>query len=438
MKCGFYELDITPPLGSIIPGAFAARYADEVLDNLFVRAFVAKNGTKTLAVAIIDACGITLDVTEAVRKRVASASDILPEDVMVMATHTHGGGPTLNWGEQVVRNPEYIKFISEKAADAIVLANKKAAESELYFGREELTDVSFIRVYELKGGRLKTNPNGEEINEIVKPTSTIDPEVYVLAVKQNDSFVGAIVNFANHPATVATNQITGDYISTLSYEMKKIYGEDFITLFINGACGNINHINPFDTETRVKGRYWTVGAKVAEKAVSAISNASPMTDETLKSNIETISVRFRKPDKAQLLAAKDWFDSLGDELIDSEPGKTDGLKYMETFFALQTFWSMADKRTQRDVQLQLFKIGECYIFGAPAQLFVEYGKKIKQACTGNCFVSAFATDYCGYVPTPECMKEGVYEARLATSSCLEPAAGDKIADALIDMHHKMN
>ena len=47
-------------------------------------------------------------------------------------------------------------------------------------------------------------------------------------------------------------------------------------------------------------------------------------------------------------------------------------------------------------------------------------------------------DYCGYVPTPECMKEGVYEARLATSSCLEPAAGDKIADALIEMHHKMN
>ena len=27
MKCGFYELDITPSLGSIIPGSFEARLA---------------------------------------------------------------------------------------------------------------------------------------------------------------------------------------------------------------------------------------------------------------------------------------------------------------------------------------------------------------------------------------------------------------------------
>ena len=32
MKCSFFELDITPPLGSIIPGDFAARYASEILD----------------------------------------------------------------------------------------------------------------------------------------------------------------------------------------------------------------------------------------------------------------------------------------------------------------------------------------------------------------------------------------------------------------------
>lgn len=50
-----------------------------------------------------------------------------------------------------------------------------------------------------------------------------------------------------------------------------------------------------------------------------------------------------------------------------------------------------------------------------------------------CFVSAFANDYCGYVPVPECMREGVYEARLATTSALESSAGEKITDAVSEI-----
>ena len=50
---------------------------------------------------------------------------------------------------------------------------------------------------------------------------------------------------------------------------------------------------------------------------------------------------------------------------------------------------------------------------------------------GHAFVSAFANGYCGYVPTPECMVPGVYEARLAPTSALEPAAGDKLTEAVI-------
>lgn len=437
MKCGFFELDITPPLGSIIPGSFGARYSDEILDPLFVRAFVAQTAEKIVAVATIDACGVTKDVTDAIKDRVSSMTPIKPEDVLVMATHTHGGGPTLNWGEEIVTDSTYLKDLTQKTADAIYMAYKKAADSELYFGKEELTDCSFIRVYELKDGSLKTNPGFDNADKILKPCSTIDPDVLVLAVKQNDNFVGAIVHFTNHPATVATNQITGDYISALAAELKNIYGSSFVTVYVNGACGNINHVNPFDRASCAKDIYRTEGIKIAKKVESAISKSEVMADETLDSSTETIYVKFRKPDANQLAEAKKLFENMGDKLIDSTPHSDDMLAYIETFFALQAFWAMSDKRTQRDVFLQIIKIGSCCIFGVPAQIFVEYGKKIKSSCDCNCFVSAFSNDYCGYVPTPECMKPGVYEARLATTSCLEPAAGDKITDSIIDMYKKL-
>ena len=111
---------------------------------------------------------------------------------------------------------------------------------------------------------------------------------------------------------------------------------------------------------------------------------------------------------------------------------------MDTFFALQTFLIQADKRTKRTLELQVFKIGKCYVFATPCQMFVNFGKKVKKACGEYCFVSAFANDYAGYVPTPECMKEGVYEATLAPTSALEAAAGDIVTDELIEMYNKLN
>ena len=60
---------------------------------------------------------------------------------------------------------------------------------------------------------------------------------------------------------------------------------------------------------------------------------------------------------------------------------------------------------------------------------------MKAACKGLAFVSAFANDYYGYVPTPECMVPGVYEARLAPTSALEPAAGDILTDGMIDLYN---
>lgn len=430
MNCGFFELDITPCLGSVIPGSFEARISDEILDPLYVRATVFDNGEKTLAIAVIDACGITCDITERIRESVALKTDIGKNDIMVMATHAHGGGPTLTWGEEVVRDENYLDFVVKKTTDAICSAYKKIQPSELFTGSAQLNDISFIRVYKMKDGSLKTNPSPKSTDDIDCSTTEIDPELLVLAVKQQDRFVGAIVSFATHPATVATTQITGDYISILCKELKKVYGPDFVTLFINGACGNINHLNPFDSKTREKDRYITVGKAIADSVQSAIQSAKPTDDDTICTAQSVIDIKYRKPSKEYLLWAKEVFDALGDSLIDSRP-KTKG--YQNTFFAQQAFLIMADKNTVSKVELQLFKIANCYIAGTPAQLFVEFGKKIKKAVGKLCFVSAFANDYCGYVPVPECMKDGVYEARLCKTSCLEADAGDKIVDGIVKL-----
>ncbi|MBR6729006.1 MAG: neutral/alkaline non-lysosomal ceramidase N-terminal domain-containing protein, partial [Clostridia bacterium] len=438
MKCGFFEMDITPPFGSIIPGGFGARLADEVIDPLYVRAVAMQAEGDSAAIAVIDACGITMELTERIVARVTSLLPLKPESVMIMATHTHTGGPTLNWGEEVKIDPVYIDFLVSKTSDAIVSAWNSAKESELYFGKEQLHDVSFIRVYKMKDGSLLTNPGPKRADLIDAPYTTIDPDVFVLSVKQDNRFVGAIVNFACHPAIVSikhNKSISGDFISVLSNELKQLYGPDFVTLFVNGACGNINHLNPFDEETRKDERERVIGQKLAQAASSAMSDAKILKGE-ISAVSKTIEVGLRKPTEEQLIKAKRLFDSLGDDLIHFNPRTSNN--YIEFFFALQAFQIQADKRTKRPVYLQVIRIGSVTIVGIPCQMFTEYGKRIKASLPEHVMVSIFASDYCGYVPVPECMKEGVYETRLATSSALVPEAGDIITNEAIALAKELN
>ncbi|MBR2616286.1 MAG: neutral/alkaline non-lysosomal ceramidase N-terminal domain-containing protein [Clostridia bacterium] len=435
MKCGFYETNVTPALNSIIPGGFAARYANEILDPLFARAFVAVSEERSLGIVSIDACGITLDITERIRERVAEFTPLQPEDVMVMATHAHGGGPTLNWGEQVVTDAHYLTELVNKAADAVIIAYQNAAESTLTLGRGELYGISFVRVYRMKDGTYKTNPSRKAPELIDAPHTDIDPELIVMGVKQEEKWVGAVVSFANHPATVATRQITGDYISILAKEMKGYFGSEFVTVFINGACGDINHVNPFDPETVEPDRYRVVGKTLAEKTREVMESASPMSCETLATAKKNIIARFRKPSPEALQAAKEVFEGLGDGLIESIP-RTPG--YQKTFYALQAFRIMADKRTVRDLELQLFRIGDVYVAGTPTQIFNRFGKRIKAGLPGACMVSAFANDYCGYVPEARFIGEpGVYEARLCPTSALAGETGDLVVEGILSLEKEL-
>ena len=437
IRAGFCANEITPALGSIIPGDFGARYNVRVQEKLYVRAAVFElddaDTQKVAAIVSIDACGVYYSLTRRVRERVAQYVPIDPDAIMICATHCHGGGPTLNWGEEVVCNETYLTFLAERAADAVICAYNDRKEACLNWGEEVLEGFSFIRIWRMKDGSLKTNP-GKGNPNIVEPASPIDRSVGVIAVCVDGKPVGAVVNFACHPAIVATDVTSSDYIYHLARGLQEQYGPDFVTVFINGACGNINHFNPRDPETYKNGRHILLGRALAEKCVSAIEKASPM-GEAIAWQEAKLCARLRKPTPERLAEAYALFQSYGDELINSKPGTKN---YIETFFALQAMHAAKDKRTRVVLPMQVLRIGDVQIFGSPCQIFVEFGMRIKAgARTAHAMVSAFANDYGGYVPMPEMMIPGVYEARLATSSQLAPEAGDELVACFERMAEKV-
>ena len=93
MKCGFYEKDITPPLGGDMTGYYTHRYAMDVEDNLYAKAVVFANDDENpatmTALLIIDAELLSSPIVDAIKARVNEFTAIPMERIAVAATHSH-------------------------------------------------------------------------------------------------------------------------------------------------------------------------------------------------------------------------------------------------------------------------------------------------------------------------------------------------------------
>ena len=93
LQCGLCELDITPPLGSSMPGYTEERKSTGIMDPLYAKAFIIESEETALAFIAIDALFIPRREAERIRERLLHYIGLPPERIMVSATHTHTGAP---------------------------------------------------------------------------------------------------------------------------------------------------------------------------------------------------------------------------------------------------------------------------------------------------------------------------------------------------------
>ena len=93
LKCGFYEKDITPPLGANIPGYFVQRKAEGVKEELFSKALALEvDGTCAIVISV-DAVLMAQEVHDTAVARIFKATGIPSDRILISATHAHTGGP---------------------------------------------------------------------------------------------------------------------------------------------------------------------------------------------------------------------------------------------------------------------------------------------------------------------------------------------------------
>lgn len=453
MKVGFASVDITPPLGSEVPGGFTKAYLWDVHDPLYVKASVFESEGVKVALVSVDALSLKASIVKKAREIIEEACGIPSSNVMVAATHTHRGGPVTEWvgdREKLILNssdPDFIKHLLEtapaadknyidtltrKIASAVILADKRRVEAICSIGCGKEESVSFNRRFKMKDGRQVTHP-GKGNPDILEPAGPIDPDVGVIgAWDLNGKFLGCIVNFACHGTAIGGEGYSADWPYYLDRTIRSVMDEDSVVVFLNGACGDITQVNNLSLRAVEFGEAAArrVGQRVGAEVLKILSDVGV---EAGAGDLKPIAAaqRFICLDRRKIPPERlRWAHSLV-----REKSVKDDYRWV---FARDIILLAEIIKIEPIVkcEIQAIQIGPAIFISNPAELFCELGLRIKKASHfPYTFVVELANGCIGYVPTEEAMSPvgGGYEVRMGLHSFLTPDAGKKIVEASVEL-----
>lgn len=233
LKVGFSRIMITPEPGIQLAGyGDKPRKATGTLDELELNVFAFAVKNRKALLMVFDLCQINTAPAEELRRFFANRLD-LPEDAIFMAaTHTHTG-PAIT--------REYIDLLKERGLQAAKEALSDLRPSRMGYKIGKAPEVAFIRRFRMKDGSVRTNP-GLGNKDILSPLGDVDRCVPVLRFDREGAETLILVNFGNHPDTVGGTYFSADWPGFLRKTVEKALDQTRC-VFINGAEGDVNHIN---------------------------------------------------------------------------------------------------------------------------------------------------------------------------------------------------
>jgi hypothetical protein len=214
-------------------GLGASRAATGVLgEGASVRAFTVSDGTRTVALADIEAQGWfaatrdgpygLVDVRRAVAQRTGGA--IPAERVIVQSDHSHAGIDAMGvWGGMPAA---YRKYVLDRTVEAIVAAYRSARRGRLYYGTADGTD-------------LLSNQFGYDA-----ANKDVDGEVRVLQARdaRGRAFV-TMLNFSAHATVLGSGntKVSGDWVQRANPLLERRFRGSAVTI-----VGTLGRTQPAD------------------------------------------------------------------------------------------------------------------------------------------------------------------------------------------------
>ena len=453
LSVGFARVDITPPLGSFMPGYYQDRRAKEILDPLQINMVAFSDGKTRAIVAQYDTEALSDSVADAMRDAIVKATGIDRDAILLHASHTHDGGflaQNTGHGSNVQADARatevdrlYAEFCVTRSADAAVEALADLRPARISCGKTVAKRISFVRRYLMKSGKVQTNP-GTNNPDIVRPVGTADETVQVLRVDREGAKPICLINFQTHPDVVGGETITADWPGLARKVFEAATMGETLCVVINGTEGDVNHCNvmplpgeerdlhrDFDGADRGYGHAKHMANVLAASALGVWMKCAPLEAGEIRFTSGTVRVPANKAkdtDEKNLAWANEVW-ALHEAGKDAEISAKYGCYEMELTTEVARagrIRNMAKHDDFHEIPIATLAIGPDLAFGGfPGEPFNDIGVEVRKGSPFKLTILSCLTNGSrGYFPFSDSYKQGGYEA--ATSPF-----GPTVADDLI-------
>ncbi len=429
LQVGLAEIDITPPVGYRMDGYFYERLNTGQRDPLKAKALVFQQGATRAALVVCDLLGMPQSMSSEVRAIAAARTGIPAANIAITATHTHTGPlfagerarvfseqAAAKFGTDPLAAVKYPEALRDKLVEVIAAANARVSPGTMEFVGADEDRVSFNRRFHLKDGAVRFNP-GVLNPEIVRAAGPIDPDLPFVLFTKDKKPVGSLSVFALHLDTVGGTEYSADYPGHLAAELRREFGEGFISVFGTGTCGDINHI---DVSGRRRYNARLIGQQLGIAILSARARL-PLDRPSLAVMSARLSLPLRSVSAEQAASAQANMARVGT----NDPPFLAQVEIVTTLDLLR-------RGPTLDAEVQVFRLHpDVAIVLLPGEVFADLGLAIKRGSPfKHTLVIELSNDNPAYIPTEKAFKEGSYET---VNSRIVPGGGERLVETAIQL-----
>jgi len=389
---GKAEVDITPEIGTFLAGYLEPRKSKKVKYPLKIKAIVLDNGNTTIVYMVMDLIALPASIGNHGIKLASKQTGIPVENIMWATSHTHSGPYTMPIFEADPINKKWLESFPGKISQCIKDANDKKSLVRIKAARVFYNGLAINRRIRFKDGR-EVNAwlldNIENNMQSVGSAGVIDSEMIALAFEgiERNNLYAVLFQSVIHPNSDRNHEtISGDYPSVVASKISEKYGDKAATIFVPGACGDINPV--WDPEF--------TGNEISKLIIGKLESNESYEEEVILKSIK----------KEVTIPLVDCNLDFEDKFNKSQYKDSD----LKVFYnALKA--ARQKKKKEINTVIQAWRIGRYGFVSMPGEIFSEIGIKIKKYSPFKWTIPVgLGGDYIGYLVPEQAWEAGGYES----------------------------
>ena len=421
LKVGTFDVDATPPLGSMMAYDRVLRQDDLPLR---CRGIVLVGAGDPIVLVALDWLGVANEGQDAFKQALAKAAGTSASRVAVHTLHQHDAPDCDFLAEKLLKEAgasdpgrfdgTFARQVIDRSAAAIV-ASVKSAQPVTHVGWGQAD------VHEVASNRRVFGPNGKvkavrytatkDASLRAEPIGTIDPAVSLVSFWNGDKPLAVLSYYACHPQSYYRTGIPNPDFPGIARFIRGQAVPEALHVHFNGAGGNIGagKFNDGSKENRV-----ALALRLADGMTQAWQ-------ATRKSPITAQDVNWRSLPVALPLAP----------YLDEAKLRTDlKLGTAAAIAAADKLAWVQRSKSGHKIDLALLSLGNIRVLHMPGELFVEYQLAAKQMRSDlHVAMAAYGEYGAAYIGTERAYSEGGYETE-PRSSNVAPSVEHVLMDGM--------